>query len=117
MYNKVGFLVDLYFIFGKVVIYSLLYDCNVVMCVIKSYLDMKGEKIDRWKKMLFKCLIFMLIVVGIFLLGCVGCVCVGGWGVIIFIIKIDFIVIILGIRCDILFLKFDLIYCCLFKLF
>lgn len=75
MYNKVGFLVDLYFIFGKVVIYSLLYDCSV----IKSNLNMKGEKIDRWKKMLFKCLIFMLIVVGIFFIGVCGvCVCVGG---------------------------------------
>lgn len=117
MYNKAGFLADLYSTFGKVVIYSLSYDCNAATRVIKSHPDMKGEKTDRWKKMSSKCSTLMLIVAGIFLLGCVGCVCVGGWGVIILIIKIDSIAITLGTRCDTLSLKFDLIHCSLFKSF
>lgn len=120
MYNKARFLADLYSTFGKVVIYSLSYVCNAVTRVIKSHPDMKGEKTDRWKKMSSKCSTFMLIVAGIFLLGCVGCVCVcvlGGGGVIILIIKIDSIAITLGTRCDTLSLKFDLIHCSLFKSF
>lgn len=75
MYNKAVFLADLYSTFGKVVIYSLSYDCNAATRVIKSHPDMKGEKTDRWKKMSSKCSTFMLIVAGIFLL---GCVCGGG---------------------------------------
>lgn len=112
MYNKAGFLADLYSTFGKVVIYSLSYDCNAATRVIKSHPDMKGEKTDRWKKMSSKCSTFMLIVAGIFLL---GCVC--GGGVIILMIKIDSIAITLGTRCDTLSLKFDLIHCSLFKSF
>lgn len=76
MYNKAGFLADLYSTFGKVVIYSLSYDCNAATRVIKSHPDMKGEKTDRWKKMSSKCSTFMLIVAGFFLFGCVVCV----WG-------------------------------------
>lgn len=77
---KRGFLADLYSTFGKVVIYSLSYDCNAATRVIKSHPDMKGEKTDRWKKMSSKCSTFMLIVVGIFYWVVWGLCVLGGGG-------------------------------------
>lgn len=113
MYNKAGFLADLYSTFGKVVIYSLSYDCNAATRVIKSNPNMKGEKTRQMEKDVIQMLNIYVDCCWDFFIG----VCVGGGGVIILMIKIDSIAITLGTRCDTLSLKFDLIHCSLFKSF